>query len=130
VIDPSETIRDAMIAAMRADPVLTGIAGLGVEPGPGSLPQIDVNWPISTDWSTKTEPGRELRSVVTIQVAKGQRARLPAMSAAVERIGEALSGAIGGWRVASATFVRTRVSDRADAVRVAQIEHRIRVLAG
>ena len=126
---PGEAIRDALIAAMRAQPALAGTAGLGVEPGIGTLPRITVDPLAASDWGTKTEAGRELRSFVTLRVAKGQAARLPDMVAAVESAGVSLMGVIDGWAVASAVLIRSRFVTEADGVRAAQVEHRVRVLA-
>ena len=125
---PGEAIRDALIAAMKAEPALCGVAGLGVEPGTGTLPRITVDPLQASDWGTKTEDGRELRSFVTLRVAKGQAGRLPDMVAAVEAAGVGLAGVIDGWAVASAVLVRSRVLSEADGVRAAQVEHRVRVL--
>jgi hypothetical protein len=128
MISAVEAIREAMIAALKADAAFDGVAGLGVEPGAGSLPQVDVAWPLGSDWGTKTELGRELRTFVTLRVAKGQRERLPGLVDATERVCAGLSGTIDGWRVASAVLVRSRFADGRDETRVAQVEHRVRVL--
>ena len=123
-----EVVRDALIAALAANAAFEGVAGLGLEPTPGSLPQVDVAWPIGSDWGTKSDTGRELRTLVILRVAKGQRARLPDMVAAAEAAGVVLSGVIDGWSVGSAVLMRTQISDARDGVRVARVEHRIRVL--
>ena len=123
-----EVVRDALIAALAANAAFEGVAGLGLEPTTGSLPQVDVAWPIGSDWGTKSETGRELRTLVILRVAKGQRARLPDMVAAAEAAGVVLSGVIDGWSVGSAVLMRTQISDERDGVRVARVEHRIRVL--
>jgi hypothetical protein len=123
-----EVVRGALIAVLAADAAFSGVAGLGLEPTAGSLPQVDVAWPLSTDWGTKSEVGRELRTLVTLRVAKGQRARLPDLVAAAEAAGVSLSGVIEGWAVASAVLIRSQTSDERDGVRVARIEHRVRVL--
>lgn len=123
-----EVVRDALIAGLAADTGFAGVAGLGVIPTSGSLPQVDVAWPLVSDWGTKSETGRELRTLVTLRVAKGQRARMPEMVAATERAGVALGGRIENWSVASAVLMRTQISDERDGVRVARIEHRVRVL--
>lgn len=117
-----------MIAALAADAAFAGVAGLGIEATAGSLPQVEVAVPLVADWGTKSETGRELRTLVTLRVAKGQRARLPDMVAAAEAAGAGLSGAIGDWSVGSAVLLRTLTSDARDGVRMARIEHRIRVL--
>ncbi|MFM9977892.1 MAG: hypothetical protein ACKVOP_07605 [Sphingomonadaceae bacterium] len=123
------------IDAVRAA-LLRGLGALGcVAIGDGTggvstLPRVTVEPAGSSDWSTKTEVGREVTTIVTVRVARGQRADLPGLVAAVEAAGTALGGDIGGWRVASAVFVRTRTADAGDGARVARIEHRVRVLAG
>ena len=127
-MDSADVIRSALMAALAADVAFAGVAGLGLEPTAGSLPQVDVAWPLSTDWGTKSETGRELRTLVTLRVAKGQRARLPAMVAAAEAAGVSLGGVTGGWSVGSAVLMRSQTSDERDGVRVARVEHRVRVL--
>jgi hypothetical protein len=123
-----EVVRDALIAALAAERAFANVAGLGLEPTAGSLPQVDVAWPLVSDWGTKSETGRELRTLVTVRVAKGQRARMPTMVAAAEAAGVSLGGTIDGWSVGSAVLMRTQISDQRDGVRVARIEHRVRVL--
>lgn len=123
-----EVVRGALIAALAADAAFAGVAGLGLEPTAGSLPQVDVGWPLVGDWGTKSEAGRELRTLVMLRVAKGQRARLPDMVAATEAAGASLGGVIAGWSVGSAVLMRTQIGDERDGVRVARIEHRVRVL--
>ena len=123
-----EAIRRELIAALAAAPAFAGVAGLGIEPTAGSLPQVDVAWPLVSDWGTKSETGRELRTLVSLRVAKGQRARLPNMVAAAEAAGVSLSGVIDDWSVGSAVLMRTQIGDERDGVRVARVEHRVRVL--
>jgi hypothetical protein len=123
-----EVVRDALIAALAAERAFANVAGLGLEPTAGSLPQVDVAWPLVSDWGTKSETGRELRTLVTVRVAKGQRARMPTMVAAAEAAGVSLGGIIDGWSVGSAVLMRTQISDQRDGVRVARVEHRVRVL--
>lgn len=122
-----EAVRQALVAALGARNELTGVDGLVRATAPSVLPQVIVDDPQASDWGTKTARGRELRTAVTVRVAKGQAARLPAMVAAVETTGEALTGPLGGWRVASAILVRSRIVV-ADGSRAALIEHRVRVL--
>ena len=123
-----EVVRAAFIAALSADAAFDGVAGLGLEPTAGSMPQVDVAWPLVSDWGTKSETGRELRTLVILRVAKGQRARLPEMVAAAEAGGVSFAGVIDGWAVGSAVLMRTQISDARDGVRTARIEHRVRVL--
>ena len=122
-----QAVREALNVALATEAALVDVAGLGLEPTVGCLPRIEVAWPLTSDWGTKTEAGRELRTVVTLRVAKGQRERLPAMAEAVGRAGVSLSS-VDGWSVASAVLMRTQIADERDGVRVARIEHRIRIL--
>jgi hypothetical protein len=128
-MDSADVVRTALIAALAAEPAFAGVAGLGLAPTAGSLPQVDVAWPLVSDWGTKSEMGRELRTLVTLRVAKGQRGRLPDLVAAVEAAGVSLGGVIDGWSVGSAVLMRTQIGDERDGVRVARIEHRVRVLS-
>ena len=127
-----EAVRRALVVALRASPAMVAVEGLLSEPTAAppmtALPSATVEDPQVGDWSTKDAIGRELRTAVTLRVAKGQAARLDAMVAAVEAAGAALSGDIGGWRVASAVLLRSRSGD-AGTMRTALVEHRVRVLA-
>lgn len=124
----ADVVRSALMSALAADPAFDGVAGLGLEPTAGSLPQVEVAWPLGSDWGTKSELGRELRTLVTVRMAKGQRGRLPDLVSAAEAAGASLSGVIDGWAVASAVLMRSQTVDERDGVRVARIEHRVRVL--
>ena len=124
----TETLRAAIADRLLARPEFTNVDGLLRDTAPNALPQARVDADVASDWSTKDKPGRELRSVVTVRVARGQRMRLPMMVAAAEAVGTALSGAIGDWQVGSAVLVRSRSIDATDGTRIATIEHRIRVL--
>jgi hypothetical protein len=128
-VNGGEAVRAALIAALKAESVFDGVAGLGLEPGAGSLPQVEVAWPLVSDWGTKSETGRELRTLVTLRVAKGQRARMPGLVAACEAAGVSLGGVVDGWSVGSAVLIRTQIGDERDGARMARIEHRVRVLA-
>ena len=127
-MDCADVVRTALIEALRAEAAFDGVAGLGLQPTAGSLPQVDVGWPLGSDWGTKSETGRELRTLITLRVAKGQRERLPDMVAAVELAGASLGGVIDGWSVASAVLMRSQTVDERDGARVARVEHRVRVL--
>lgn len=122
-----EAVRAALVARLGAEEDLVGVAVAEAELASGVLPRIEVAEPQGVDWSAKDFRGRELRTAVTVRVAAGQRGRLGALGAAVERVGEALDGNVGGWRVASAVFLRARsVASRSD--RAVLVEHRMRVV--
>lgn len=124
----ADVVRGALVLALGARAELVGIAGLGVEAGAGSLPRIVVAVPEVGDWGTKTARGREVRTSVSVRVARGQRLRMPGLVDAIELAGVALNGNIGGWWIGSAVLMRSRVADQADGSRLAVVEHRVRVL--
>lgn len=124
----AETVRAALTGALKGRAEFVGVEGLRRETGPGALPQARVEADVAGDWSTKDRAGRELRTAVTIRVARGQAMRLPMMTVAAEAVGSALSGTVGDWSVGSAVLIRSRSVDAADGTRVATIEHRVRVL--
>jgi hypothetical protein len=126
----ADVVCGALVLALKARAELVGIEGLGAEAGAGSLPRVSVQVPDVGDWGTKTERGREVRTSVSVRVARGQRLRLPGLVDAVEAAGVALNGNIGGWWIGSAVLMRTRTVDQADGSRVATVEHRVRVLEG
>jgi hypothetical protein len=128
--DAIEAVRAALMRALAGSAELGCVAVSDGSGGVTTLPRVTVEPPDSRDWGTKTETGREVVTSVTARVARGQRAALPGLVAEIEAVGAALAGDLGGWRVASAVFVRTRTADAADGTRVARIEHPVRVLAG
>lgn len=120
-----DAVRQALLAALRADPRL---AGIGTEGGGEQLPSLRVDPPQVTDWSTKDARGREVRIGIALRVADGQAARLPELAAAAEAAGEALGGTVSGWRIASAVLLRSASFAPDPRTRAALIEHRVRVL--
>jgi hypothetical protein len=124
----ADVVRGALVASLSARAELAGIEGLFADVGAGSLPRITVSVPEVGDWGTKTERGREVRTSVSLRVARGQRLRLPGLVDAVEAAGVALNGDVGGWWIGSAVLMRSRTVDQADGSRLATVEHRVRVL--
>lgn len=129
-----EALRMALVAAFAAEPALAGVAvtarpaGIGGEGAArGMLPRIEIAEAAASDWGAKGLRGRELRSAVVVRTAASQDARIAALTAAIERAGESLAGDIGGWRVASATFVRARAVG-SERERAMLIEHRFRMI--
>ena len=124
----AESVRMALVSALGAQAAFVGVEGLQRTTGRASLPQVTIDDPQSSDWGTKSARGREVRTAISMRVARGQAMRLPAMIAAAESVGEAMAGDLGGWRVASAVLLRSRSFDASDGTRPALVEHRVRVL--
>jgi len=120
-------VRVALVARLRAEAGLVGIAVVDAEPGPGVLPRIEVAEPQGIDWSAKDFRGREMRTAVTVRVAAGQRGRMGVLAEAVERVGEALDGDLSGWRVAGAVFLRARSVVEKGGIAML-VEHQVRVV--
>jgi hypothetical protein len=128
--DAGEAVRSALLKGLRARRELTGVEGRDGGLETSALPRVTVEPVEVNDWSAKGATGREVRTTVSLRVAKGQTMRLPAMAGAIAAAGEALAGALDGWHVASAVLLRVRNVDRADGTRVARVEHRVRVMMG
>jgi len=130
MVDAGEAVRIALLKGLRARRELSGVEGRDGGLETSSLPRVSVEPVDVLDWSAKAATGREVRTAVSLRVAKGQTLRLPMLSAAVASAGEALSGDLDGWHVASAVLLRVRTADRTDGTRVARVEHRVRVMMG
>jgi Protein of unknown function (DUF3168) len=120
------------LAAVQAALVvaLDGIAPVydGAPPR-AAFPYIIISDSPVTDWSTKTEQGREIRLGLTIwddgEVAENLRTLMIAIEAAMDGFPRDLPG----WRVASLIFLRSLISRAPDGPSVALIEYRVRLLA-
>jgi hypothetical protein len=124
-----EAVRAAISNALRARPEFVGVDGLVRDTSPNNLPQAKVEVAGVTDWSAKACKGREIRTLTTIRVSRGQEMRLPMMIVAAEDAGTTLQGALGDWQVGSAVLSASRSGPLADGTRRAVVEHRVRVMA-
>jgi hypothetical protein len=111
-------------------PLLVGIAPVydGVPPR-ASFPYIVISDSPVTDWSTKTQKGREIRLALTIwddgEVAENLRTLMIAVEAAMDGFPRDLPG----WHLASLVFLRSLVSREPEGSSAALIEYRVRLLA-
>lgn len=126
--DAGEAVRSALLKGLRARRELAGVEGRDGGLETSALPRVTVEPVEVLDWSAKGTIGRDVRTAVSLRVAKGQAMRLPVMAGAVAAAGEALGGDLEGWHVASAVLLRVRNVDRADGTRVSRVEHRVRVM--
>ncbi len=126
VKNASETLAEAAVAALSEVDGLTGIyEGLPVQ---AASPHAVVETGPETDWSHKSGVGREVRIAITLR-GRGERpALLRGLAAEAEAAIEALGGEIGGWRVVTLRFVRSRLlaGGRGDWATVS--EYRARLL--
>lgn len=106
-----EVLAAAVVARLRADPALAGVAVFDAPPVRAALPYAVVEEPVLGEWGTKTWAGREARFAVLLWDAGERPVRLRALLEAVEAATESLPPLLGaGWRVAGARLVRSRVA--------------------
>lgn len=119
----------ALTAAAKA--AMSGIAGLnGGYDGPpltASLPYAMIETGPESDWSWKGGAGRELRLAAAIRDAGERPDRLRILMDAVETALAGIDGEIGGWRVVSCLFVRSRVA-KAGREWAGLVEYRVRMV--
>jgi Protein of unknown function (DUF3168) len=98
-------------------------------PPRAAFPYIVISDSPVTDWSSKTERGREIRLALNIwddgETAESLRALMIAVEAAMDDFPRDLPG----WRVASLIFLRSLISRDPDGPSAALIEYRVRIIA-
>ena len=98
-------------------------------PPRAAFPYILISDSPVTDWSTKTERGREIRLALTIWDDGEEAESLRTLMIAVEAAMDGFPRDLPGWRVASLVFLRSLISREPGAPSAALIEYRVRVLA-
>lgn len=124
-------VQQALVAALNVDAGVSAIA-TGVfdgAPAEQPLPYVAVGDGQTSDWSTKTEAGREVRVVLAVVDDGEMPSRLHRLIAACEAAVESMARVTDGWRVASVTLVRSRVVRERAGRWVGWLEYRVRVLA-
>ncbi len=131
------TPQEAIVAAVRTALSAAGALSHPVNgvfdapPTRATRPYLLIDDPVTTDWSTKDQDGRELRTSVLVRDSGSSRQRVRALAADVEAAIAAMPAAPGGgWRIASRVLVRSRVVDEDASGVVAVVEHRVRMLRG
>jgi hypothetical protein len=128
--DAVRVTQAAAVAALEAHPALAQSLS-GVFDGPpvrAAFPYISVSESLVSDWSTKTEIGREIRLALTVWDDGEEPARLHNLMGRVEEAIAAMSEDLSGWRVASNVFLRSLVARDPAGPWAGLVEHRIRVL--
>ena len=109
---PALALRRAVVAALLADPILSDALS-GVFDGPPArvrYPYVELADGSSTDWSSKTSTGREHGLVINIwDDAEEGGVRLLELMGAVETAIGAMPQTLEGHRIASLTFLRSRL---------------------
>jgi hypothetical protein len=129
--DAVSAVQIAAIAALETHPVLAASLS-GIYDGPpvrAAFPYVSVTGGLSTDWSTKTAIGREIRLALTVWDDGENSSRLDDLMGHAEEAIAAMARDLPGWRVASNIFLRSLIVRDAAGPWAGMTEHRIRILS-
>jgi len=123
-------LRAALLSWLASSSALSAALSSITEEKPARtvLPWLSLSASAATDWSTKTEPGQEIRIALQLQ-CQGDAPATAALVAAIDAQVRALPPAQAGFAVISILFLRSRVEQRAPTVRAILMEYRFRVQA-
>jgi Protein of unknown function (DUF3168) len=128
--EPDESAAEALIRAARAR--LAGLNGLNGaydgRPVQAACPYAIVEIAGEADWSHKSGAGRELRLAVTVRDAGESPARLRRLMRRAEGALAGIGADLGGWRLVSFVFLRSRMLRSEGAAIAGATEWRARVL--
>ncbi|RKF20581.1 DUF3168 domain-containing protein [Altericroceibacterium spongiae] len=116
---------------LRTDPLLQTELNAVTEEAPSrtSFPWLGIAASASTDWSTKTAKGREVRLAFELHCRGDDPAMAAALTRAIEERIESLPAGQPGFTIASTTFLRARAEQRPRNLRAILLEYRFRLLA-
>jgi Protein of unknown function (DUF3168) len=131
VSDALLAVQRAAVAVIEAHPGLaSGLSGVFDGPAPRTpYPYVSVAGGLSSDWSTKTALGREVRLALTVWDDGEEPTRLQALVGQVEEALAALPRDLPGWRMASNIFLRSVIARDAAGPWAGLVEQRIRLLS-
>ena len=124
-------LRSALIAWLASDPALSGSLNAVTEEVPtrASPPWLAIAASASTDWSCKSNAGREIRIAVELHCRGDQPDTAADIVSAVERRIATLPSTQTGFSVVTAQFTRARAEQRSANARAILLEYRFRLLA-
>lgn len=123
-------VQAVIVAALQANvPLIAELTGIHDGPPPrAAFPYLSINSGGSSDWSTKTARGRELRFGLTLWDDGQEAGRLHRLMALVEDVVTGIPRDLPGWRVASCVYLRSLVARDPAGPWAGLIEFRVRVL--
>ncbi len=124
-------LRAAVTAWLAGDPGLAAQLNSITEEAPSrtSLPWLAIAASASSDWSCKSNPGREVRIALEL-FCRGDLADAAAeLIAAIEQRIEQLPRDQPGYRIVTVQFLRARAEQRGESTRAILLEYRFRLLA-
>ena len=123
--------RAALVAWLRADPLLADMLNSIEEDGPvaASPPHLALVASATTDWSTKTARGREIRLALELAGRGDDPAQTAVLAQRVEQRIATLAPQQAGFRVVVTRFLRSRVERRRRNGRAVLLEFAFKLIA-
>jgi hypothetical protein len=122
-------LQQAVVAHLSADPALVELTGVYDGPPPrAAFPYAAIGDGLVSDWSTKTEQGREIRFAVTLWDDGEVPARLHRLTGAVEAAMATLPRTLEGGQIISLILIRSIIARDPAGPWAGLVEHRIRIL--
>ena len=123
--------RTALIAWLRADTLLADLVNAIEEESPvaASPPHIAIAASASTDWSSKTSSGREIRLALELVGRGDDPAETGVLASRIEQRIATLPPQQAGFRVVVTQFLRSRAERRRRGQRAVLLEYRFKILA-
>ncbi|TYC85455.1 DUF3168 domain-containing protein [Novosphingobium sp. BW1] len=124
-------LRAALLTWLQGDPALSGSLNAICEEAPSraSLPWLAIATSASTDWSSKTHRGREVRVALELQGRGDVPASMAALVANIEARIENLPAAHEGIEIVTSRFLRARSEQRPGNRRAVLLEYAFRLIA-
>ena len=122
--------RTALVAWLRADPLLADMLNSIEEDGPvtASPPHLALVASAAADWSTKTARGREIRLALELVGRSDDPAQIAALALRVEQRIATLAPQQEGYRIVVTQFLRSRVERRRRGLRAVLLEYRFTLI--
>lgn len=122
-------LQQAVVEHLSAHPALTELTGVHDGPPPRApYPYAAIGDGLVTDWSTKTEAGREIRFALTLWDDGETSSRLHWLVAGAEAAMANLPRALDHGRIVSLVLVRSLIARDPAGPWAGLVEHRIRIL--
>ena len=122
--------RSILLAWLRADTLLSDLVNAIEEETPvaASPPHIAIAASASTDWSSKTHAGREIRLALELVGRGDDPAETGVLASRIEQRIATLAPEHAGFRIVLTQFLRSRVERRRRGLRAVLLEYRFKIL--
>lgn len=122
--------RSILLAWLRADTLLSDFVNAIEEESPvaASPPHIAIAASASTDWSSKTHAGREIRLALELVGRGDDPAETGVLASRIEQRIATLAPEHAGFRIVLTQFLRSRAERRRRGLRAVLLEYRFKIL--